>query len=118
MNLFRINRKGTNRIVLLTKNYAFKIPNFLDGLKMFYCGLYQNMTEGLWKDSEHLFPIPKIYNKGFFGFVLVMERCSEISKHEFFHLNKKQFEMFDNLDFQLSNFGKTKLNNIVLLDIN
>jgi len=40
-----INRTGATRIVLLTDNYAIKIPNFLSGWKLFVKGILANLNE-------------------------------------------------------------------------
>jgi hypothetical protein len=41
----RVDRTGCTRIVLLTQRYAIKLPNFLNGWRLFLTGLLANMQE-------------------------------------------------------------------------
>lgn len=69
----RINRNGITRIVLLTKNYAIKLPRWNYGWMKFIEGIYSNLSEQqCWKatQSEHLCPV--LYCFG--GFLSIMPR--------------------------------------------
>jgi hypothetical protein len=81
---------GTTRTVILTKNYAIKIPTFVT-YKLFLNGLLGNMQEHLfWKHlkSYKLCPI-LFYIIG--GFLLVMPRAKELTREEFFNLDFEEF---------------------------
>jgi hypothetical protein len=89
-----IIRTGATRIVILTENYAFKIPNFLDGYRLFLHGLLANLQEVKWsafisKTSYYelcpvLWSIP-------FGLLVVMPRVDLMTEEEFEKFDAEKF---------------------------
>ena len=69
-------RQGATRLVILTKNYAFKFPNPMHSWNNFLCGLLGNIQEITFskcKDfKEQLCPIT-FYIPG--GWLVIMPRC-------------------------------------------
>jgi hypothetical protein len=45
-------RSGVTRHVLITKNYAFKVPNVRNGWRLFLCGLLANLSEKEWGNYQ------------------------------------------------------------------
>lgn len=83
-------RNGTTRFVILTKHWAFKIPQFRYAWRHFLMGLLANMQErqfATMKDSR-MCPI-KFYIPG--GWLVVMPRCKELSDEDFTNLNIDMF---------------------------
>lgn len=57
MSLWEV-RRGATRVVILTKNYALKVPTF-ESWELFLCGLLSNMSEVVWNviECENLCPV-------------------------------------------------------------
>lgn len=78
--MFEINKRGANRLVILTKNYAFKFPS-LHSWKNFLFGLLNNITEAKFGRSTLdgycpvLFVVPG-------GFLNVMPRVRTFTEEE------------------------------------
>lgn len=81
-----INRQGCTRIVILTKNYAIKIPNFLGGYKSLLNGLTANLQEKELSKLKWSQLCPVIFSF-LFSFVIVMPKCRELSNDEFCNLD-------------------------------
>lgn len=81
----KIDRTGCFRIVILTKNFAFKIPNFLDGWYLFKRGLLSNVNEKKCSINTNLFCPVKFYING--GFLVVMPKVKVLSDDEFLKLD-------------------------------
>src|SRR4051812_31445385 len=81
--MFEINRRGANRLVILTKRYAFKLPTF-NSWRDFLFGLLNNQTENDLGRSGNpgycpvVFAIPG-------GFLTVMRRARIMDDQEFWY---------------------------------
>ena len=87
-----MNRTGCNRIVLEFKDFVIKLPNFLDGWKLFLRGLLCNCQEiefwpGDWHEDK-LCPIT-FYISG--GWLLVMPRARILTDQEFLALSENDY---------------------------
>ncbi len=86
-----IKRTGVTRVVILTKHYAFKIPNFCeswgDKWRLFLHGLLANMQERrLWQVGRYPELCPVIFYIPL-GFLVVMPRVPELTDDEFYALD-------------------------------
>ena len=81
-------KQGSTRFVILTKQYAIKIPQFK--WRNFLLGLLANMQEVQFSklNDTRLCPV-KFYIPG--GWLIVMPRCEIISDEMFFNLDLKNF---------------------------
>ncbi len=79
---FKINREGCTRIVILTDNYAFKLPNFLDGWRLFLKGLLANMNEVIFSQMKLKRLCPVVLHFPL-GFLVVMPKVRIMSPEEF-----------------------------------
>lgn len=91
--MVKINRQGCTRIVILTKNYAFKIPNFLDGYKLFLTGLLANLQEKQFAILKYKKLCPILFTLPL-GFLIVMPRVDMLSEQEFLNINFEDFDMY------------------------
>lgn len=93
----KINRNGSTRIVILTKKFAVKLPNFLNGWSMFLHGLLANLQEScwsrmLWKKEDSMGLCPVVFAvKG--GFLIVMKRAQILTWEEFCEFDYEKFKM-------------------------
>lgn len=92
MPLYHKNFKivsGVTRIVILTKNYAIKIPNFSEW-RLFLLGLLANMQEHIFSELgwPELCPV-LFYIAG--GWLVVMPKATELSDDEFNNINVEKF---------------------------
>lgn len=78
---FTINRKGTTRIVILTKNYAIKIPNFYF-YRLLLRGILGNLQERKFSTLKSEELCPTIFSS-FGGLINIQPRCKEINRQEF-----------------------------------
>jgi hypothetical protein len=70
--------RGATREVILTKNYALKVPS-IRSWELFLCGLLSNMSEKTWSGfSEHLCPVLRALPGGFLN---VMPRVDTFDSH-------------------------------------
>jgi hypothetical protein len=93
---------GCTRYVILTKNYAIKLPQFKYQWRHFLLGLLANMQEvqfSKMKDNR-LCPI-KFYIPG--GWILIMPKCIPITKKDFFNLNITKFWPNNTEDYHPNN---------------
>lgn len=84
----KINLCGCTRIVILTKRYAFKIPNFAvswgDKWRLFLHGLLANQQEWrFWSYGRYPELCPVIFYLPL-GLLVVMPKAQELSDEEFF----------------------------------
>ena len=78
-------KKGTTRIVILTKRYAFKIPN-ITCYRLFLQGLLSNIQEGSFSGiHENLCPTLFCF---YGGFLNIMPRCKSLTNNEFYYFSK------------------------------
>jgi len=84
-----INRKGCTRIVILTRKYAFKIPNIGD-YKMFLYGLIANMQEATFAKSGWSELCPILLSLPL-GILTVMRRAREMTVEEFMQFDAEAF---------------------------
>lgn len=79
----RLNTRGRNRLVLLTRRYAFKIPS-VRCWRDFLFGLLNNLNEAAWsREPGHC---PVLYAAPL-GFLLVMPRLRILTDTEFASLD-------------------------------
>lgn len=85
--MIKIDRTGCTRIVVLTKRYAFKFPNFLDGWpRLFYTGLLANLQEKCFAGVGWPELCPVKWSLPW-GFLVVMPRCQVLSDDEFLSID-------------------------------
>lgn len=88
--MFELNRDGCTRIVVLTKRFAFKLPNFLGGWSMFLRGLLANMQESGWSRVKFEGFCPVIFSlRG--GFLVVMKKARVLTWEEFCDFDYESF---------------------------
>ena len=86
----KIDRTGCTRIVILTHHFAFKLPNFLDGFRLFLHGLLANLQESAFGKANYeglcpvLFAVP-------FGLLIVMPRARVFTDEEFLAFDYEKF---------------------------
>lgn len=76
-----LKTNGVTRLVLLTKNYAFKVPNVLNGWSMFLTGLLCNMQERLFSTTEWPELCPVVFST-WGGWLVVMRRARPLTDEE------------------------------------
>jgi len=113
----QINRQGSHRVTILTKNYAIKLPNFPLGWRLFLIGLLSNIEEASFYDGESelcptLHALPG-------GFMNIMPRLTTLTREEFMSLDIDTFsnnkDIQQKLDPKPNNFGWYR-GRIVLID--
>lgn len=77
----RLNRRGMNRWVILTRRYAFKFPA-LYSWRAFLYGLLNNMNERDWCQASKPLACPVLWGLPG-GFLIVMPRCEALSEEDF-----------------------------------
>lgn len=77
-----IDRTGTTRIAITFGTYCLKVPNVLDGWKLFLHGLLSNMQEAMFAGTcdPRLCPVLFACPGGFF---LVMRRARVMTRDEY-----------------------------------
>ncbi len=85
-----INREGCTRIVLLTSKWAIKIPNFLDGWKLFLTGLLCNMQERQFGQMKWPELCPVVFSLPG-GWLVVMTKVREITDEEFLEFDSREW---------------------------
>jgi hypothetical protein len=92
-----INRQGCTRIVILTKRYAFKIPN-IEEYRLFLQGLLANMQEVVFSSAKYEGFCPVIFYLQF-GLLIVMPRVKVLTDEEF---QKFDYETFrERYDYEI-----------------
>lgn len=94
--MIEIKTNGVTRLVILTKNYAIKIPNFCRGWRMFLHGLICNMHEKMFSDTkwEQLCPIVfAVWG----GWLVVMKRARPLTDEEWNSFDCETFVKEPNL---------------------
>lgn len=80
-----IDRTGCARVVLLTRRYAIKVPNFFDW-RLFLHGLLANMQERNWSQTGWSKFCPVLFSlRG--GWLVVMPRVTLLTDAEFIALD-------------------------------
>src|SRR5689334_10670858 len=87
---FAINRQGCTRIVIMTKRYAFKIPNVLEGCRLLYSGLLANLQESCFEAAKWPELCPVVFSLPF-GLLIVMPRARVLTKSEFMEFDYETF---------------------------
>jgi len=77
-----LDRTGCTRIVLLTKKFAFKFPNFLNGFRMFLYGLLANDQECIWYTQKYPQLCPILFRLPL-GLLVVMKKVRLMTDEEF-----------------------------------
>ena len=121
--------RGACRVVLLTKNYAVKFPNFLTGRPASVVfGLMENLQERYWLVSDYsqrtmtdAHPLAKIHFADPLGLFVVMERCRPLTGVEWVSgVAADAVAWADGLrlaeDVKRSNFGVTVDGRCVFID--
>ncbi|WP_085033923.1 hypothetical protein [Ensifer aridi] len=85
-----IDRKGTTRIVFLIGLVAIKVPNFLNGWKLFLCGLLANMQERQFGAAGWDGLCPVLWSLPG-GWVVVMRRARVMTPEEFLAFDAEAF---------------------------
>ncbi len=87
-----IKTNGVTRLVILTKRYAIKVPNFLNGWRMFLTGLLCNMHEKMWSDTKwpELCPIVFAVWGGWF---VIMKKARPLTDEEWDSLDCDKFSL-------------------------
>ena len=86
----KINREGCTRIVILTERFAFKLPNFLNGLKLFLMGFISNMEEVQWSKANLEGFCPVVFSLPF-GILTVMRKAKIFTADEFLAFDYENF---------------------------
>lgn len=122
MPIITVDRKGATRIVILTRNYAFKIPNFHDGYSLFIRGILCNLQEYVMGKDDWCKDInPTIYGNRF-GLLNIQPRLRHVRHRGLFWVEYKrmliltQFKDFISSDAKPENFGYAKGMNLLKLD--
>lgn len=103
-----VNRQGCTRIVILTKKYAIKIPNFLDGWRLFLHGLINNMRESSVSKLNFKGYCPVLFSIAG-GWLIVMPKVKIMTREEWDTFDLKEWRR--TIDFHIEieikecNFG-------------
>lgn len=89
----KIDRTGCTRIVLLTKRYAIKIPNFIDGYKSLLNGLLANLEEREFSKLNYKQLCPILFSLPL-GLINVMPKVKILSDEEFTISLLDEFDIF------------------------
>jgi len=82
---------GCTRIVILTKKYAIKIPQFKFQWNHFLLGLLANIQEAHFSKVRNEDRVCPVLFHVWGGFLLVMPKCVKITRDEFFKLDSRRF---------------------------
>ena len=112
-----INNNGTTRIVLLTDNYAIKIPRiifsgFHGKVFSFLNGWIANRKEYEWSKSDIFDFLCKVEYSYLFSMVIVMKKMSPINNTQF----NKQEKFNFGYEHKKDSYGLTKDNKIIVVD--
>lgn len=109
-------KEGTTRLVILTYNYAIKIPNYRNGWALFLHGILSNIQEyELSKGEWHNSKLCPIYFYFIGGFCLIMPRAQRLELEEFLEMSPDwrniKYENTDSLgyipvEWKPESFGK------------
>jgi len=77
-----VDRTGATRVVILTRKHAIKLPNFLNGWKLFLHGLLANMQERQFSTTGWPELCPVVFSTPG-GWLVVMRRARPMSIEEF-----------------------------------
>jgi hypothetical protein len=96
---------GCTRFVILTKNYVIKIPQFKYEWRHFLLGLLANMQEVAFSKIEDDRFCPVFFSLPG-GCMVIMPRCKEISREEFYDLDVIRFWPDKSEDYHPDNMCK------------
>ena len=82
-------KHGASRVVILTKNYAIKLPTWKH-YRLFLHGLLANMQEGTWGEVGYEGFAPVIRSNPL-GFYVVMKRAREMTMEEYLEFDYLAF---------------------------
>lgn len=109
----KINREGCTRIVLLTKRYAIKFPNFLGGYVSLLRGFLANHQEKEWTAAKLEGINPAVFSLPF-GLAIVMRKARVLSPEEYVNFDYEKF--IDRIDYVIP--VENKWNSFGVLDGN
>ncbi len=119
---WRVVTGGVTRTVFLTKNYAFKVPAFHRGWRLFLHGLLANSYEAMWwRETNRDDRLCPVLFALWGGWLTVMPRCQPISREKWLGILDWPCE-WEGLpvDLKVDNFGvlrdKFGIEHIVLVD--
>ena len=84
------SRFGCTRYVILTRRFAIKIPQFKYSWRLFLIGLLANMQERGFSKIKDARLCPVLFSVSG-GWLIVMPKCRELTREEFFNMNIKIF---------------------------
>lgn len=87
----KIDRTGCTRIVFLTKHYALKVPNFLDGWKLFLNGLLANLQESNFWQNGGYYELCPIRYATWGGWLVIMRKAQVLTDEEFLAMDIDAF---------------------------
>lgn len=83
------DRTGCTRIVFLIKNWAIKVPNFLDGWPRFLMGLLANYQETLFSKGDwHEGKLCPVIFSIWGGWLLIMPKVEVLTDEEFCQMDR------------------------------
>lgn len=86
----KIDRTGCTRIVFVCNRFVVKVPNFLDGWRLFLCGLLANMQERTFSATEWDELCPVLWSTPG-GWLVVMQRARVMTREEFMEFDFDSF---------------------------
>lgn len=116
-----IDLKGCTRIVLLTKNYAFKIPT-VKSYKLFLNGLLANLEERIWTTVD-IKCINNSYYCNRFGLLVIQKRVRHVNHRGLFWIEQRRLRILSEYpeihkrDIKPENYGYNEVNQLVKIDI-
>ena len=103
----KINRMGCTRIVITTKRFAFKIPNFCEW-RLFLHGLLANIQERVFSSTDWVELCPVLFALPC-GLLVVMPKAEALSDEEFLNMDIDKFCNHKNyvvpVEHKASSFG-------------
>jgi hypothetical protein len=105
---WKIDRTGCTRIVILTRRYAIKMPNFIDDYRLFLTGLLANLQESRFGKTGWPQLCPVLFSLPF-GLLVVMPKLPLLTDGEFeaFDVNafRDQQEYYVPVEPKSNSFG-------------
>lgn len=121
MSFFKIDKKGSTRIVILIGKFAIKIANFTYSHQHFLFGCSANWNERThcktFKNFDNdilIIGVAPSYFCSWFGLIQIQARC-EPCEHELTNEQIEKYKELHNGDYKKENFGYYK-NKLVCLD--
>lgn len=88
--MVEIKTNGVTRLVFLTESYAFKVPNFLNGWRLFLNGLLANMQERQFSGLAWPRLCPVVFST-IGGWLVIMRRARPLTDDEWAMLDIDAF---------------------------